>query len=100
MVRRCKVAVWWAGIGGQRTGQALHRRHVAPPHPCTHAPFPPPSPPEDPNWLDGTLQDVYKGGKPFTNNVVRVNMLVKTLESSLQVAALMQALDSAVALTK
>lgn len=43
---------------------------------------------------------MFAGAKPFTSDVVRVNLAVKTLESSLQVAALMQALDTAVNLTR
>jgi len=49
-----------------------------------------------PYFLDDILVRAFGGLKPFTEDVVRVQVIVKSLESSLQYATIMSAFDAAI----
>jgi hypothetical protein len=54
----------------------------------------------NPVWIDDTMQRAFAGIAPFTTPVQRVQLIVKTLESNLQVAVVMSRLDQAIAFSK
>ena len=53
-----------------------------------------------PIWLDDVAQRAFAGIQPFETDVERVQLIVKSLESSLQVATVMNKLDQTVAYAK
>jgi hypothetical protein len=76
------------------------RRRLLDPKLCPVAPPSLPPPAGNPAWLDENIQRALSGEAPYTTDVARVQMLVKSLESATQSAAVMGLLDSAVALAK
>lgn len=54
----------------------------------------------NPVWMDDLLMRAFNGLSPYDTNTARVQLIVKTLESSMQVAYVMHELDAAIAKAK
>ncbi|KAI8476814.1 MAG: Low iron-inducible periplasmic protein-domain-containing protein [Monoraphidium minutum] len=54
----------------------------------------------NPVWMDDLLVRAFSGIPPYDNDIARVQLIVKTLESSMQSAYMMHELDAAIERTK